>query len=214
MLANACEGTTFLLFLIKKIYLCRQSLCYEETTIQGIKYAKHIFFSALRGLHHGSHGEASASLGVFPHHSRDRSRNMFYFYFIFLKLYNMMKTWLSKESIDLKQYHYKYKALKYYLKNKTISKNKIKIKAGSENEEVKTYDNGDRYEGEWKDGKRHGQGTLYYKSGSRYEGEWKDGKRHGQGTFFWNDGDRYEGEWKDDWKHGKGTMYLKDGRRY
>ena len=44
-----------------------------------------------------------------------------------------------------------------------------------------------------------------------YEGEWKDGKRHGQGTFTCSDGRKYVGEFKDDEPHGKGTYYNADG---
>jgi hypothetical protein len=44
------------------------------------------------------------------------------------------------------------------------------------------------YEGEFRNGKRHGHGTLTRPSGTRYTGEWKDGARHGHGTFIWSDG--------------------------
>jgi hypothetical protein len=30
------------------------------------------------------------------------------------------------------------------------------------------------YHGEWKHGKRHGQGTFQYSTGAKYIGEWKD----------------------------------------
>ena len=30
---------------------------------------------------------------------------------------------------------------------------------------------------------RNGQGTRTYPNGSKYVGEWKDGERHGQGTY-------------------------------
>jgi|TARA_B110000116_G_scaffold258885_1_gene260442 hypothetical protein len=60
-----------------------------------------------------------------------------------------------------------------------------------------TYPDGDKYVGEWKDGKGHGQGTYTWASGSKYVGEWKDGKRQGQGTYTFgkgpNEGDRYVG---------------------
>jgi hypothetical protein len=36
--------------------------------------------------------------------------------------------------------------------------------------------NGDRYEGQWKDGKRHGQGTYFYASGGQKAGQWSEGK--------------------------------------
>ena len=40
------------------------------------------------------------------------------------------------------------------------------------------------YEGEWKDGKKHGYGLYKYYDGTIYEGEWKDGKKHGEGTYY------------------------------
>ena len=42
---------------------------------------------------------------------------------------------------------------------------------------------GGKYEGEYKDGKRHGQGKLTYPDGSNYVGEWKDGERW-NGTLY------------------------------
>ena len=52
---------------------------------------------------------------------------------------------------------------------------------------------------------------LYiWENGSRYVGEWKDGKKHGQGTYISHDGRKYEGEWKDG-KIWNGTVYDKYG---
>ncbi len=36
------------------------------------------------------------------------------------------------------------------------------------------------YQGEFKDGKRHGQGTVTLKDGTKYVGEFKDGKFIGE----------------------------------
>ena len=66
-----------------------------------------------------------------------------------------------------------------------------------------TSDNGDKYVGEWKDGKGHGQGTYTYASGDKYVGEHKDGKKHGQGTYTLANGDKYVGEYKDGKYHGQ-----------
>ena len=46
-----------------------------------------------------------------------------------------------------------------------------------------TYHNGDKYDGDWLDGKRHGRGILTYASGSEYIGEWMYDKRHGRGII-------------------------------
>ena len=43
-------------------------------------------------------------------------------------------------------------------------------------------------------------------AGDKYVGQWVDGKMNGQGTYIYADGDKYEGEWKDDKRHGKGTV--------
>jgi hypothetical protein len=46
---------------------------------------------------------------------------------------------------------------------------------------------GNKYVGEYQDGKFNGQGTLFSALG-KYVGEFKDGKRDGQGTHYWADG--------------------------
>ena len=70
---------------------------------------------------------------------------------------------------------------------------------------------GGKYEGEFKDGKRHGQGKLTYPDGRKFVGEWKDGEPIGQGTFTWSNGDKYVGEFKDGKKHGQGTYIKPEG---
>jgi len=96
-----------------------------------------------------------------------------------------------------------------------------------------------RYEGELKDGKPHGQGTITYSpSGEIFKGEFKDGKENGQGIWTHPDGESTEGEWKNGYiqfgthiesdgskyegdfaglgvvKHGKGTYTYPDGHTY
>ena len=45
-----------------------------------------------------------------------------------------------------------------------------------------TFANGNVYQGEFKDGEAHGQGTPTSEDGKiLYEGNWDNGKRHGQG---------------------------------
>ena len=48
---------------------------------------------------------------------------------------------------------------------------------------------GEKYEGDYKGDKRHGQGTCIYSNGAQYVGYWKDGKRQGQGTYTFASGD-------------------------
>jgi hypothetical protein len=73
------------------------------------------------------------------------------------------------------------------------------------------YPDGSRYEGETKDGKRHGQGTWTRPDGTRYVGMWKNDKPEGQGTISWPDGRKYVGEWKAGKRHGYGTDIHPDG---
>jgi hypothetical protein len=75
-----------------------------------------------------------------------------------------------------------------------------------------TYSSGEKYIGEWKNGKQHGQGTYTYSSGDKYVGEWKNAKRHGQGTYTYAVGEKYVGEYRDDKKHGQGTYTYANGQ--
>ena len=60
------------------------------------------------------------------------------------------------------------------------------------------------YEGEFSQGKKHGNGTLKYSNGTIYKGEWRNDKEHGQGKLSCY-GDVYEGNWLE----GKRTSYGK-----
>ena len=79
---------------------------------------------------------------------------------------------------------------------------------------------GNKYVGEWKDDKRHGQGTSTFADGDQYVGEFKDGEVHGHGTYLFGPnagefaGDKYVGEFKDGMKHGHGTYTWADGDVY
>ena len=74
-----------------------------------------------------------------------------------------------------------------------------------------TSDKGDIYVGEWKDGKLNGQGTYTFASGNKYVGEFKDGKRNGQFTATYSNGTKYVGEFKDEKRNGQGTLYASNG---
>jgi hypothetical protein len=74
---------------------------------------------------------------------------------------------------------------------------------------------GDKYVGEFRDGKRTGQGTHFYLAnlkGDKYVGEFRDGKRHGQGTYTFASGNKYVGEFRDNKVHGQGIFTFADGR--
>ena len=81
-----------------------------------------------------------------------------------------------------------------------------------------TYASGDKYVGEFKDGKRNGQGTYYFLAdnkwkGDQYVGEFKDGLQSGKGTYHHladdkSRGDKYVGEFKDGKRNGQGPYYF------
>ena len=68
-----------------------------------------------------------------------------------------------------------------------------------------------RYEGNWKEGEKHGQGTYFFPNKDRYEGKWQKGKQQGQGTYFFLNGDKYEGKWEGGIKHGQGIYFFSEG---
>jgi hypothetical protein len=39
--------------------------------------------------------------------------------------------------------------------------------------------------------------------GYSYEGEWRDGRKHGTGVLIFPTGDRYDGDWENDTRQGK-----------
>jgi len=77
-----------------------------------------------------------------------------------------------------------------------------------------TFPSGQKYVGEYRDGKRNGQGTLTFPDGHKYVGEYRDGNRNGQGTLTFPNGEKYVGEFKDGNFHGQGTHTLPNGEKY
>lgn len=99
-----------------------------------------------------------------------------------------------------------------------------------------TYNNGDVYKGEWKDGKENGHGSFVcdkytydgeWKNGNEngygvenyfglgiYEGNWADGDECGHGIMKYTDGDIYDGEWANGYENGHGIMKYIDGDIY
>ena len=71
-----------------------------------------------------------------------------------------------------------------------------------------TYNNGDKYTGEWKNDKREGKGIMEYENGNIYDGEWKNDLKEGKGIMKYNNGDEYNGNWLNDLKEGKSPQIL------
>ena len=73
------------------------------------------------------------------------------------------------------------------------------------------YENGNVYEGKWKNGMKCGKGRLTYPNGDYFEGIWKDDKMkygklvYGLYTFV--------SSWKNDMPIGKGK-YILEGKKY
>ncbi|XP_032904004.1 MORN repeat-containing protein 1 isoform X3 [Amblyraja radiata] len=72
-----------------------------------------------------------------------------------------------------------------------------------------------KYEGEWKDGKKHGHGKFLMKDGSYYEGELVNGEIEGNGVRYWaSSGNEYCGQFSQGEVHGYGVMKYFDGTLY
>ena len=78
----------------------------------------------------------------------------------------------------------------------------------------KTYSNGERYVGEYRNGQPDGQGTYRLANGDKYVGEFKGGAPHGRGTLTSANGDKYVGEFKDGAPHGRVTLTSANGGKY
>lgn len=96
----------------------------------------------------------------------------------------------------------------------------------------------EKYEGEWRNGKRDGRGVEFYADGEKkYVGNFRNGKYEGNGSYFYKNGDKYVGKYKNgsmnddkgyfifnnnirlvarvenNIKHGKAMRIYPDGRR-
>ncbi|XP_021354202.1 MORN repeat-containing protein 1-like isoform X3 [Mizuhopecten yessoensis] len=81
---------------------------------------------------------------------------------------------------------------------------------------VYTYENKYfRYEGQWRNGKKHGHGKLQMQDGSYYEGTFNDGEINGHGfRYFSTTGCKYTGQFHKGELHGTGKMIYTDGSIY
>ncbi len=57
----------------------------------------------------------------------------------------------------------------------------------------------------------NGQGLYIWQNGERYEGDWRNGKFEGRGSYTWADGSKYSGNWQSGRRNGSGTFYSPNG---
>ena len=74
-----------------------------------------------------------------------------------------------------------------------------------------TWKDGQKYVGEWKYGMLNGQGILKSPEYSLiWEGQWKNGKKHGKITITYLNKLVFEGEFKKGKRHGQGILYYRE----
>jgi len=96
-----------------------------------------------------------------------------------------------------------------------------------------------RYEGEFKNNKKHGNGKIQMSNGTTYQGEWdndamsgrgkivftnsfyhvyegefSNGQMHGNGLMHMINGDKYKGQWNEGQMHGTGSLTYANGEKY
>ncbi|KAJ8604795.1 hypothetical protein CTAYLR_001068 [Chrysophaeum taylorii] len=70
-----------------------------------------------------------------------------------------------------------------------------------------------RYEGEFRDGQRHGDGKIMYGDGSRFEGSFEANEKK-TGIMTFASGTVYEGEWRLQAPHGRGVIRYASGAKF
>ncbi|MDP2436151.1 MAG: hypothetical protein Q8P67_10445, partial [archaeon] len=71
---------------------------------------------------------------------------------------------------------------------------------------TKVYPNGDKYIGQYLQGKRDGKGLYIYSNGDIYDGFYRNGQFEGPGIFHFANGDVYEGDFASGMFHGQGSL--------
>jgi len=64
-----------------------------------------------------------------------------------------------------------------------------------------TWPDGSQYEGDWREGVRHGTGKMKWQDADPhqnrcYNGDWDTGLQDGQGLMVWGGRGSYQGQWK------------------
>jgi len=76
-----------------------------------------------------------------------------------------------------------------------------------------TFADGSIYRGAMRGASLHGKGEYVSKS-FKYEGEFNEGLKQGEGTYVWENGDRYQGHFASDRPDGRGKYQFANGDAY
>jgi hypothetical protein len=76
-----------------------------------------------------------------------------------------------------------------------------------------TFADGSVYRGAMRGASLHGKGEYLSKS-FRYEGDFNEGLKQGEGTYTWENGDRYQGHFASDRPDGRGRYQFANGDAY
>jgi hypothetical protein len=74
--------------------------------------------------------------------------------------------------------------------------------------------NGKKYDGQWTNDQKNGKGIYTSTSGDKYDGEFKDNQQNGKGMYTWASGNTYDGDFKNSKQHGEGTFTFASGSKY
>ena len=137
--------------------------------------------------------------------------------------YNMAKDYFNEAILYYKDVNRNLKNVKDYYISSILKKNEYKTE---EPQNGKGF-SGDKefitatffYQGEFKDGKKHGYGVYkqIFNSNRKFEydmyvGFYENGEEHGQGTYIWVSGTKFVGEWREGEMY-NGTAYDNRGAR-
>jgi hypothetical protein len=90
----------------------------------------------------------------------------------------------------------------------------LKSTGNPDNSGTLRLEEGDVYDGNWKDGKQHGHGVFVTLDGDIYNGGWNEGLYHGYGVFVWSAGKVYRGDYVNGERHGRAVMTWPYGANY